>query len=715
MSATASPTGSGLKVLRALKGDERVDTVLAELPGHAVPRVVKVLKPETRVDVERFVEACREVATLESPAVLPVLGYGRMRDGRAYVVTAEPETAPFSEAPSMAMEPVVAAFANAARALAALHASGLTLGGRVTGAELFPGPPARLDVSLAGLSLDGSEPARDVKALVQVLVSFSEAMASQGQFETSVLEVLEPITDAGELANTLEDLQGRWRARTEVSGKHPSAVVYEVEVDLSGTTLGQWQLERVLGEGAMGKVYLGRHARIGREAAVKVLKSEHAKNAESVQRFIQEATAVNAIKNEHIVEISDFGEQPSAGGVATVFCVMELLEGRSLADAMDAEAFTLARAARVAREMALALHAAHQVGVVHRDIKPENIFLLKRDEFVKVLDFGVAKLLKPLGDIPRSGTQAGVVIGTPDYMAPEQALGGAFDFRVDLWAVGVVLYEMLTGRRPFTGDTFGRLVVELTTKPPPPLPHETSRGEPIPAGFSRLVMKCLARMPEDRFQSGEALAQALEPWTRPGGPRDIEESPDDGALDSGSDLPLVAPRSKAPLVLGTLFVLAVVAAGGYLLFAPSSPEPAKPVEVAAGKPPAPEAPKPVEAVKAPEPPPPPPAPTTVWLEVATHPSGATVKQVEGDAVLGKTPLRVELPKRQSLALKLELDGHVPVVREVPFSANVALQIDLEKKPRPRAVVPQPPPESPKVADPKKGPVSNDGTVDPFNP
>src|SRR5581483_11945904 len=228
--------------------------------------------------------------------------------------------------------------------------------------------------------------------------------------------------------------------------------------------------------------------------------------------------AVNAIKNEHIVEVYDFGEEQLPGGAPRVFCVMELLEGLSLADDMFQRPVTVQRAALIAQQMARALGSAHAVGVVHRDIKPDNIFLMKKqghDDFVKVLDFGVAKLLKPIGELPKSGTQAGIVIGPAEYIAPEQALGLGTDFRVDIYAVGLVLYEMLTGNQPFSGETLGKLVVEITSRPVIPPGTKAKSGEFLPRGLSDVAMKCLAKKPEERYASTEELAQALEQFANP--------------------------------------------------------------------------------------------------------------------------------------------------------------------------------------------------------
>jgi serine/threonine protein kinase len=278
---------------------------------------------------------------------------------------------------------------------------------------------------------------------------------------------------------------------------------------------GPWQLIKLLGEGSMGRVYLGHHTRIGRDVAVKVLRAEHAKNREVVSRFLQEATAVNAIKNDHIVEVYDYGEDTTWPDMPRAFCVMELLDGRSLAAELSNGPLPVQRACRIAQQVARALAAAHAHGVVHRDVKPENLFLSNlhgESDYVKVLDFGVAKLCKPLAGMPVSGTVAGAIIGTPDYMAPEQAQGLAHDSLVDIYSLGLVLYEALTGRRPFQAETFGQLVVQICTAPLPAMGDKTPAGETIPKALQQLVSKCLEKEPARRWQSAEELAAALEPF-----------------------------------------------------------------------------------------------------------------------------------------------------------------------------------------------------------
>ncbi|MBJ6761533.1 serine/threonine protein kinase [Myxococcaceae bacterium JPH2] len=271
--------------------------------------------------------------------------------------------------------------------------------------------------------------------------------------------------------------------------------------------LGAYQLERLLGEGSMGRVYQARHAKLGRQVALKVLRADHARDSTFVQRFFQEARTVNQINHEHIVEIFDFVDEGSEG---RVYCVMELLRGQSLATLLKSEPITLARIQRIAVQVCTALGAAHQVGVVHRDIKPDNLFIIPRGgqaDFVKVLDFGVAKLMSAHGGV--SSTLDGTIIGTPAYMSPEQAAGLPVDHRADIYAVGNILYELVVGHPPFESTAFGQLVVQIITQAPPALPATLPSGEPLPAEFSALVMRCLAKEPEARPQQLTEVTTAL--------------------------------------------------------------------------------------------------------------------------------------------------------------------------------------------------------------
>jgi len=276
----------------------------------------------------------------------------------------------------------------------------------------------------------------------------------------------------------------------------------DVDVDL-GTLVGSYRLIEVLGEGGMGRVYVAEHVKLGRRVAVKKLRSELASNATAVARFFSEARAVNRISHENIVEITDFLEHPGGDN----YIIMELLKGEDLAHRLQRKRILpLPRAFDIAAQTASALSAVHAAGMIHRDLKPDNIFLIERGgnpDFVKVLDFGVAKLTdtSDRGGIAMHVTAAGQIIGTPEYMSPEQAGGLAVDFRTDIYALGVILYEMITGDLPFQAKSFGELLIQHMTSPvelprfAPGLPYG------IQSGRDQLLLDLLAKNPKDRPRS----------------------------------------------------------------------------------------------------------------------------------------------------------------------------------------------------------------------
>ncbi|MBE2253308.1 MAG: protein kinase [Myxococcus sp.] len=294
--------------------------------------------------------------------------------------------------------------------------------------------------------------------------------------------------------------------RTLMSG--PKLVA---EAAMTRTSLGPWNLEGLLGEGSMGTVYKARHQALGRLAAIKVLRPEQYQDPELIHRFFQEARTVNQINHEHIVEISDFVQEPGPKGPSVVYCVMELLKGRTLADELESGPLRLDRGLAIIEQLCDALAAAHRVGVVHRDVKPDNIMLIERGgskDYVKVLDFGVAKLTNTDGKAMVSTTE-GAIIGTPICMSPEQAQGDDVDARSDVWAVGVILYRVLTGRFPFDAPTFVNIAVQIITRPYVPLPPKTAGGEPISDRLSRLVEKCLQKRRDLRPASMDEVRDEL--------------------------------------------------------------------------------------------------------------------------------------------------------------------------------------------------------------
>jgi serine/threonine protein kinase len=280
---------------------------------------------------------------------------------------------------------------------------------------------------------------------------------------------------------------------------------------LIGTVLaGRYLVERRIGEGGMGLVYAGMHRDIGKRVAIKVLRDELSRRPEVVARFRQEARSASRIGHEHIVDIFDFGETVRGSS----YFIMEFLEGQDLANVLGREVTVEpARACSIALQCCRALEAAHAKGIVHRDIKPENIFLIKRDgldDFVKIVDFGIAKMsdIETDGAPGRKLTKTGMIFGTPEYMSPEQAAGKDLDHRVDIYALGIILYECLAGRVPFQGDTFmGVLTQHLFAELPPLL--EVNPEAQVSPELELVIRKSLAKSPEDRYQDTEELAEAL--------------------------------------------------------------------------------------------------------------------------------------------------------------------------------------------------------------
>jgi len=273
------------------------------------------------------------------------------------------------------------------------------------------------------------------------------------------------------------------------------------EVDpLVGQRFGSFRLVRRLGRGGMGAVYLGEHVSIGSRVAVKVLHEHLTMYPELVQRFHAEARAVNVIGHENIVSIFDLNAAPPRP-----YLIMEYLDGAPLS-AWVGTPLPAAAVVSVLAQVCDALHAAHARGIVHRDLKPDNIFLVRRGRgmpFVKVLDFGIAKLAD--ASVPQ--THAGIIVGTPEYMAPEQSVGRRLDGRADLYAVGVIAYQLVTGRLPFNDEGLAAQLVAHQTRPPPP-PRSVHPG--VSVAVERVILRTLAKAPEDRYPSAQALRAALQ-------------------------------------------------------------------------------------------------------------------------------------------------------------------------------------------------------------
>ena len=283
---------------------------------------------------------------------------------------------------------------------------------------------------------------------------------------------------------------------------------------LVGTVLAdRYQILERIAEGGMGTVYVAEHITIHRRLAIKVLSPDLGNSPDIAQRFLREAQAASMIQHEHIVDIIDFGytEQGQA------FLAMELLEGEDLATTLDRERrLPWPRLRRMVLQMCRALNAAHEKGVVHRDMKPDNCFRIKRGgnaDFIKLLDFGIAKVMTEAttfrGKRPvAQATAAGTLLGTPEYMAPELARDGVPDARVDIYSLGVMIYELLTGVVPLRGETFmSTLALHLTQEPIPP--RQRAPSADIPPAIEAVIMRALAKDPDARYQTIREMTEAL--------------------------------------------------------------------------------------------------------------------------------------------------------------------------------------------------------------
>ncbi len=278
-------------------------------------------------------------------------------------------------------------------------------------------------------------------------------------------------------------------------------------MNLIGQRIGSYVVERELGAGGTGTVYACRHTLIEREVAVKVLHDDQARDPEQVARFFQEAKAAAEIGHPNIIVIIDFGTLELSGSSRT-YLMMESLDGESLDKRLRGRGLTLDEIAHVMSQIASALAACHAKGIIHRDLKPQNIHLCNRSFdplFVKVLDFGTAKLTTPTPGVHR--TQIGVVIGTPPYMSPEQCEGkGQIDHRSDIYSLGVILYQMLTGTLPFTGGLGEVMLAHMRTAPEQP----SRRNPTVPPEWEALCLRMMEKRREARFQSATELAHALD-------------------------------------------------------------------------------------------------------------------------------------------------------------------------------------------------------------
>ncbi|HXJ20353.1 MAG TPA: serine/threonine-protein kinase [Polyangia bacterium] len=435
----------------------------------------------------------------------------------------------------------------------------------------------------------------------------------------------------------------------------------------------RYRIVRKVGEGGMGAVYQAEHAVIGKRIALKVLFADLSRRPELVARFLQEAKSASRIGHENVIDISDFGQTPEG----LVYIAMEFLEGQDLGRMLRTErTVPWVRGRPILMQIAKALRAAHGKGVIHRDMKPENIFLVQREgrpEFVKVLDFGIAKVVSDgENDGPRL-TQAGMIFGTPEYMSPEQAQGQPADHRVDVYAIGCIMYHMLTGSVPFQADSFMGILTKHLLEPVVP-PRKRRPDLEIPADVEAVCLRAMEKDREKRWPDMEAFYRALgtaggQPFEPSGvytgvtpgelpraslkyptlaepnaGARDsktaIAASPPVGTFDderpvraeAGGGLPARTKLGIAALVSVGIVVMVVLALrGGSHAPASAAPAPAAPVQQTVAAPPPPAAAAPAPAAAPSEKPPAAAEPATaIAAPAADKPARSHRHHAEGD-------------------------------------------------------------------------------------
>jgi serine/threonine protein kinase len=489
-----------------------------------------------------------------------------------------------------------------------------------------------------------------------------------------------------------------------------------------GQTIGNYMLTAKLGEGGMGVVYLAEHPVIGRKVAMKAIHPELLRNPEVVSRFVTEAKSVNQIGNDHIVDIHDFGTTTDG----EFYFIMEFLQGDALVDRLKRSApLAVERALAIAAQVADALGSSHQHGIIHRDLKPENIFLITKGhavDFVKVLDFGLAKLTQGDDKVSHK-TRTGSVMGTPYYMAPEQCEGKAnIDHRADIYSLGVILFEMLTGKVPFGGEGYGEIIVKHITAA---VPSPRAINPLLPRSIESIILRALAKAREDRFQTMDEFAAALlDPESyaatapaltpRPAhvastAIKDSQGAAPDGRADSvvsgqvlfgnsntelgARSVPLPStfrhaageltqeeadletparPRKKTAFIAAVVGAVAIAGLAVYFLTQQSSTDPPAPNQG-------------TTVVQ-------PTTPKKVKLSFRSDPAGAAVLRKDTNEQLGITPFAVELPAEQTAVDFLfkkdsygdKIESFIPAESGQLAVALTAISQPAQEPSRPRA-------------------------------
>jgi serine/threonine-protein kinase len=518
-------------------------------------------------------------------------------------------------------------------------------------------------------------------------------------------------------------------------------------MSLIGKSIGNYQIKAKLGEGGMGTVYLGEHPLIGKRVAVKVLLEELSANEQIVDRFFNEAKAVNAIGHQNIVDVVDFGTMKSDGGHDIVYFIMEYLDGESLASRIKRQGLTLQETLHVMVQSCSALAASHAKGIVHRDLKPDNIYLCPRGgdkNFVKILDFGIAKLTGDGGQSMK--TRTGLVIGTPAYMSPEQCEGkGLIDHRSDVYSLGVLMYELLTGRVPFPGEGFGEVLVAHLMKTPD---APSSLNPDIAPETEAIVLHAIEKDRNRRFQTmAEFEAAMRDPpahyaayrqlpgYTAPSastsnqgtmvlgvdqptmrGPSSVMPSVTSGGLRvttlsgaAGEVTNISSGRSRTPLIASLAVVMTLGLAGGGWFFLRGNSKPADPTTAQQAGIPAPPGQAKEEA----------PVAEAITITITSEPSGAhVIRADQGGADIGETPLDIKAKKGDpAFDVQIRLDGYKAQTRSVSTNNSREVLVVMTKNVvEPPPVAPLAPPTAPiaqpKIATPKAGHSHHDHEASP---
>ncbi len=444
---------------------------------------------------------------------------------------------------------------------------------------------------------------------------------------------------------------------------------------LIGSVLAErYQILAQLGEGGMATVYRGEHMAIRKKCAIKVLHPEEAHKDDIVERFLQEARAASVIDHENVVEISDFGRTEDN----CVFLVMEMLDGEDLAETLaEVHRLPWARAKPILLQICDALAAAHDKGIIHRDMKPENCFRLERrgnPDFIKVLDFGIAKITSESIVGPRALTQTGMVFGTPEYMSPEQAEGHTVDRRTDIYSLGVIMFQLLTGSVPFRGDSpTTTLVKHLVEAPPTPSQFAPDAG--ISPDLDAIILKALQKDPNKRFQDMCELAATLRAVDDLGSTIDTASFAFGNDLNPGDSfgaLPSGGNRLRVAIAIAVIAALAVSAF--FLLTSAPEPEP-KPV---------PE-PAPVIVVAAKPEPEPEPTPETISVTINTNTPARIINPDTGEELgttADKQAIRV-VKSDETMVLKLVpiADAYDETTVDIVPSDDVKTKVKFKRRRR----------------------------------